>query len=44
MDKAAEQLEAYLREVPEAPDATDVRLMLDKVRKAVAKQKAQAKQ
>lgn len=44
MDKAAEQLEAYLREVPEAPDATDVRLMLDKVRKAIAKQKAQAKQ
>lgn len=43
MDKAAEQLEAYLREVPDAPDATDVRLMLDKVRKAIAKQKAEAK-
>ncbi len=44
MDKAAEQLEAYLREAPNAPDETDVRLMLDKVKKAAAQQKAQAKQ
>lgn len=44
MSKAAEQLEAYLREVPDAPDAADVRLMLDKVKKTIAQQKAQAKQ
>lgn len=43
MGKAAEQLEAYLREVPDAPDATDVRLMLDKVKKSIAQQKAQKK-
>lgn len=44
MDKAAEQLEAYLREAPDAPDQADVRLMLDKVKKAAAQQKAQVKQ
>lgn len=44
MDKAAEQLEAYLREAPDAPDAADVRQILDKVKKAIARQKAQAKQ
>lgn len=44
MDKAVAQLEAYLKEAPEAPDAADVRQMLDKVRKAIAKQTGQAKQ
>lgn len=44
MDKAAEQLEAYLKEAPEAPDAAGVRQMLDKVKKTIAQQKGQAKQ
>ena len=39
-DKAAVQLEAYLKEVPDAPDSQEVRLMLDKVKKAMAKQQA----
>jgi len=38
--KAAEQLEAYLRKVPDAPDAYDVRQMLDKVKKEAARQAA----
>lgn len=42
--KAAEQLEAYLREVPEASDSQDVRLMLDKVKKEAARQAALQKQ
>lgn len=44
MDKAAAQLEAYLKEVPDAPDAAAVRQMLDKVKKAIAQQTRQAKQ
>lgn len=40
MDKAAEQLEAYLREAPDAPDAEDVRKMLSKVKKAMTQQAA----
>lgn len=44
MDKAAEQLEAYLKEVPDAPDSQEVRQMLGKVKKAMAQQKEQAKQ
>lgn len=43
-DKAAAQLEAYLKETPEAPDSQDVRLMLDKVKKAMAQQAAAQKQ
>jgi tetratricopeptide (TPR) repeat protein len=44
MDKAAAQLEAYLREAPDAPDAADVRQMLERVKKAIAQQRNQAKQ
>lgn len=44
MDKAAAQLEAYLKEAPDAPDAAAVRQMLDKVKKAIAQQQGQAKQ
>jgi Tfp pilus assembly protein PilF len=43
MDKAAEQLEAYLKESPEAPDREAVRQMLDKVKKAIAQQKSGSK-
>ncbi len=43
-DKAAAQLEAYLKEVPDAPDSQDVRLMLDKVKKAMVQQTAAQKQ
>lgn len=39
-DKAAAQLEAYLKESPDAPDAQDVRVMLDKAKKAIAQQAA----
>src|SRR6266536_1147664 len=39
LDKAAEQLEAYLKEAPDAPDAEQVRQRLDKVKKAIAQQK-----
>jgi Tfp pilus assembly protein PilF len=44
MDKAAEQLEAYLRADPEAPDAESVRQMLGKVKKAMTQQAAVPKQ
>ncbi len=43
-DKAAAQLEAYLKEVPDAPDSQDVRLMLDKVKKIMVQQTASQKQ
>ncbi len=43
-DKAAAQLEAYLKEAPDAPDAQDVRAMLDKAKKAMAQQAAAQKQ
>ena len=43
-DKAAAQLDAYLKEAPDAPDTQEVRLMLDKVKKAMAKQQAAAAQ
>lgn len=43
LDKAAEQLEAYLKEAPDAPDADAVREMLDKVKKMMAQQKATTK-
>lgn len=43
LDKAAEQLEAYLKEAPDAPDAEEVRQMLGKVKKMMAQQKAKTK-
>lgn len=43
-DKAVAQLEAYLKEAPDAPDAQDVRLMLDKAKKARDQQAAVQKQ
>jgi len=43
LDKAAEQLEAYLKEAPDAPDAEQVRQMLAKVKKAIDQQKAATK-
>ncbi len=43
LDKAAEQLEAYLREAPDAPDADAVRDMLGKVKRTMAQQKATTK-
>lgn len=43
IDKAAEQLEIYLREAPDAPDAEEVRQMLGKVKKIMAQQKAMTK-
>jgi tetratricopeptide (TPR) repeat protein len=43
LDKAAEQLEAYLKEAPDAPDAEQVRQRLDRVKKAVEQQKATTK-
>ena len=43
LDKAAEQLEAYLKEAPDAPDAEQVRQRLDKVKKAIEQQKATTK-
>src|SRR4030095_11867850 len=43
LDKAAEQLEAYLKEAPDAPDAEHVRQMLAKVKKAIEQQKASTK-
>jgi len=42
-DKAAEQLEAYLKEVPDAPDADKVRQELGKVKKVIEQQKAATK-
>jgi tetratricopeptide (TPR) repeat protein len=43
LDKAAAQLEAYLKEAPDAPDAEQVRQMLAKVKKAIEQQKAATK-
>jgi len=43
LDKAAEQLEAYLKEAPDAPDVEQVRQRLDKVKKAIEQQKAPTK-
>ena len=43
LDKAAEQLEAYLKEAPDAPDVEQVRQTLDKVKKAIERQKASTK-
>jgi tetratricopeptide (TPR) repeat protein len=43
LDKAAEQLEAYLKEAPDAPDVEQVRQRLDKVKKALEQQKAPTK-
>lgn len=43
MDKAAAQLEAYLRDAPEAPDAEQIRQMLGKVKKSLAQQAANPK-
>ncbi len=43
LDKAAAQLEAYLKEAPDAPDAEQVRQMLGKVKKAIDQQKAATK-
>ena len=43
LDKAAEQLETYLKEVPDAPDAEQVRQRLDKVKKAIEQQKGTTK-
>jgi tetratricopeptide (TPR) repeat protein len=43
LDKAAEQLEAYLKEAPDAPDVEQVQQRLDKVKKAIEQQKATIK-
>lgn len=43
LDKAAEQLEAYLKEAPDAPDVEQVRQTLDKVKRAIERQKATTK-
>jgi tetratricopeptide (TPR) repeat protein len=43
LDKAAEQLEAYLKEAPDAPDAAEVRQILDRVKKSLVKQNATVK-
>lgn len=40
-DKAVEQLEAYLQEAPNAPDAPAVREKLDQLKKALAQQASQ---
>jgi tetratricopeptide (TPR) repeat protein len=39
LDKAAEQLEAYLKDAPEAPDAEQVRQTLERVKKMIAQKK-----
>jgi len=39
MDKAAEQLEVYLKEAPDAPDAEQVRQTLEKVKRTMARPK-----
>ncbi len=44
MDKAAEQLEAYLKDAPNASNAEEVRQMLAKVKKAMTQQTGTAKQ
>jgi tetratricopeptide (TPR) repeat protein len=43
LDKAAEQLEAYLKEAPDAPDVEQVQQRLDKVKQAIEQQKATIK-
>jgi tetratricopeptide (TPR) repeat protein len=43
LDKAAEQLEAYLKEAPDAPDVEQVQQRLEKVKKAIEQQKATIK-
>jgi len=43
LEKAAEQLEAYLKEAPDAPDVEQVQQRLDKVKKAIEQQKATIK-
>jgi len=43
LDKAAEQLEAYLKEAPDAPDAEGVRQTLSRVKKTIEQQKATTK-
>jgi tetratricopeptide (TPR) repeat protein len=43
LDKAAEQLEAYLKEAPNAPEAEEVRQRLARVKKAIEQQKAATK-
>jgi tetratricopeptide (TPR) repeat protein len=43
LDKAAEQLEAYLKEAPDAPDVEQVQQTLDKVKKAIEQQKSATK-
>jgi tetratricopeptide (TPR) repeat protein len=43
LDKAAEQLEAYLKEAPDAPDVEQVQQRLDKVKKTIEQQKATIK-
>ena len=43
LDKAAEHLEAYLKEAPDAPDVEQVQRRLDKVKKAIEQQKATIK-
>jgi|SRR5262245_48079659 len=43
LDKAAEQLEAYLKEAPNAPEAEEVRLRLARLKKAIEQQKAATK-
>ena len=44
LGKAAEQLELYLRAMPEAPDSDAVRQMLAKVKKTISQQKQQSPQ
>jgi tetratricopeptide (TPR) repeat protein len=44
IDKAAEQLEAYLKDAPDAPDAGAVRERLAELKKALARQKEPARQ
>lgn len=43
LEKAAEHLEAYLKEAPDAPDVEQVRQTLGKVKKAIEQQKATTK-
>jgi Tfp pilus assembly protein PilF len=43
LDKAAEQLEAYLKDAPDAPDVEQVRQTLDRVKKVIEQQKAATK-
>lgn len=44
LDKAAQSLEEYLKEAPDAPDAASVRDMLVKVKKMIARKSGQAEQ